>query len=34
MLLSAKASGQTVKVYVTTNCHVWGYAEMQGLVIN
>lgn len=33
MLLMAKASGQPVRVYVTTNCHTWGYAEMQGLII-
>lgn len=33
MLLTAKASGQNVRVYVTTNCHLWGYAEMQGMII-
>ncbi len=33
MLLSAKATGQNVRVYVTANCHLWGSAEMQGMVI-
>lgn len=33
MLLTAKAMGQQVRVYVTANCHLWGYAEMQGLII-
>jgi len=33
MLLMAKATGQKVQVYVTANCHLWGYAEMQGMVI-
>jgi hypothetical protein len=33
MLMLAKASDKRVRVYVTANCHLWGYAEMQGLVI-
>lgn len=33
MLLTAKVMGQQVRVYVTANCHLWGYAEMQGLII-
>ena len=33
MLLIAKSNGQSVQVYVTANCHLWGNAEMQGVVI-
>lgn len=33
MLMVAKTSDRRVRVYVTTNCHLWGYAEMQGLVM-
>jgi len=33
MLMVAKASDKRVRVYVTANCHLWGYAEMQGLII-
>jgi hypothetical protein len=33
MLMLAKATGQRIRVFVTTNCHAWGFAEMQGLII-
>jgi hypothetical protein len=33
MLLTAKTSGKRVRVYVTGNCHTWGYAEIQGVII-
>jgi hypothetical protein len=33
MLMLAKASDKRIRVYVTANCHLWGYAEMQGLII-
>jgi hypothetical protein len=33
MLLTAKTAGQRVRLYVTGNCHTWGYAELQGVVI-
>jgi len=33
MLLSAKTSGQPVRVYYTGVCHLWGYAEAQGMMI-
>jgi hypothetical protein len=33
MLMLAKATGQRIRVYVTTSCHAWGYAEMQGLIL-
>lgn len=33
MLISAKISGKRVRLFVTGNCHVWGYAEIQGAII-
>jgi hypothetical protein len=33
MLLTAKTSGKRVRLYVTGTCHIWGYAEIQGAVI-
>jgi len=33
MLMFAKASDKRIRVYVTGSCHLWGYAEMQGLVM-
>ena len=33
MLLMAKATGQNVQLWVTSSCHVWGYAEVQGMTI-
>ena len=33
MLMMAKATDKRVRVYVTATCHLWGYAEMQGLVM-
>jgi hypothetical protein len=33
ILLTAKASSKRVRVWVTGNCHLWGYAEIQGVVI-
>jgi hypothetical protein len=33
MLMMAKAMDKRVRIYVTANCHQWGYAELQGIVI-
>lgn len=33
MLLAARAGGQAVQLYVTGTCHLWGYAETTGVVI-
>jgi hypothetical protein len=33
MLLAAKTSGQSVRVYYTGVCHLWGYAEAQGILL-
>lgn len=33
MLMAAKLAERRVRIYVTANCHMWGYAEMQGLVL-
>jgi hypothetical protein len=33
MLLTAKTSGKRVRLYVTGTCHVWGYSEIQGAII-
>jgi len=35
MLLSAQMSGRNVKIYTTGTCHnPWGYAELDGVVVN
>ena len=33
MLMAAKLAERRVRIYVTSTCHLWGYAEMQGLVL-
>ena len=33
LLLTAKTSGQRVRVYVTGVCHIWGSAEIQAMLI-
>jgi len=33
ILLTAKTTGQNVKLYVTNTCHLWGFAEIQGIVL-
>lgn len=33
LLMMAKATDKRIRVYVTATCHLWGYAEMQGLII-
>jgi hypothetical protein len=33
MLMMADATGKRIRVYVTGACHQWGYAEIQGLVM-
>jgi len=33
MLLAAHVAAKPVKVYTTGTCHLWGYAELDGLVV-
>jgi len=33
MLVTAKTTAKRVRLYVTGNCHTWGYAEIQGVII-
>jgi hypothetical protein len=33
MLMTAQAGGRNVQIYVTGNCHTWGFAELDGVVI-
>jgi hypothetical protein len=33
MLMMAKASAMRVRVYHTGTCHTWGYAEIQGVLL-
>ena len=33
ILSMAKLTERRVRLYVTANCHLWGYAEIQGIVM-
>jgi hypothetical protein len=33
-LLAAQMSGKPVKIWANENCHAWGHAELDGLIIN
>jgi len=34
MLLAAQTSSRLVKIYTTGTCHVWGHADVEGVIIN
>lgn len=34
MLLSARLAGRSVRMWVTDVCHVWGHAEIDGVIID
>jgi hypothetical protein len=33
IVMAAKLTDRRVRIYVTANCHLWGYAEIQGVVV-
>jgi hypothetical protein len=33
MLMMAQASGRSVQIYVTGTCHPWGYALLDGVIV-